>query len=57
MESQDLQTKISVLQANILELGELAVALTEDPVARAKTLMRLNEQTIRLNFLHNFDLN
>jgi hypothetical protein len=51
MESLELLQAISVLSAHIRELGELVVCLTDDPVLRGKTLIRLNEQTIRLNTL------
>jgi hypothetical protein len=51
MESLELLQAISVLSANVRELGELVVCLTDDPVLRGKTLVRLNEQTIRLNTL------
>ena len=51
MESLELLQAISVLSANVRELGELVVSLTDDPVLRGKTLVRLNEQTIRLNTL------
>jgi hypothetical protein len=51
MESLELLQTISVLSAHIRELGELVVALTDDPILRGKTLVRLNEQTIRLNTL------
>jgi hypothetical protein len=51
MESLELLRQISVLSAHIRELGELVVSLTDDPVLRGKTLVRLNEQTIRLNTL------
>jgi hypothetical protein len=51
MESLERLQAISVLSAHIEELGELVVCLTDDPVLRGKTLVRLNEQTIRLNTL------
>jgi len=51
MESLELLRQISVLSAHIRELGQLVVSLTDDPVLRGKTLVRLNEQTIRLNTL------
>jgi hypothetical protein len=51
MESLELLQTISVLSANIRELGELVVSLRDDPILRGKTLVRLNEQTIRLNTL------
>ena len=51
MESLELLQNISVLSAHIRELGELVVALTDDPILRGKTLVRLNEQTMRLNTL------
>jgi hypothetical protein len=51
MESLELLQTISVLSAHIRELGELVVSLTDDPILRGKTLVRLNEQTIRLNTL------
>jgi hypothetical protein len=54
MESLELLQTISVLSANIRELGELVVSLTDDPILRGKTLVRLNEQTIRLNTLISF---
>jgi len=52
MESQEIRLQaIRVLSAHIRELGELVVSLTDDPILRGKTLVRLNEQTIRLNTL------
>jgi hypothetical protein len=52
MESQEIRLQaIRVLSAHIRELGELVVSLNDDPVLRGKTLVRLNEQTIRLNTL------
>lgn len=51
MESLELLQTISVLSAHIRELGELVVSLTDDPILRGKTLVRLNEQTMRLNTL------
>ena len=54
MESLELLKAISILSANIEELGELVLVLRDNPVLRGKTLSRLNEQTIRLNFLISF---
>lgn len=54
MESLQILQQISILAAHIRELGELVVSLTDDPVLRGKTLVRLNEQTIRLNTLISF---
>jgi hypothetical protein len=51
MESLQKLQNISILSAHIRELGELVVSLTDDPILRGKTLVRLNEQTIRLNTL------
>jgi hypothetical protein len=51
MESLELLQAINVLSAHVRELGELVVCLTDDPVLRGITLVRLNEQTIRLNTL------
>lgn len=51
MESLQHLQNISILSANIRELGELVVSLTDDPILRGKTLVRLNEQTVRLNTL------
>lgn len=51
MESLQLLQNISILSAHIRELGELVVSLTDDPILRGKTLVRLNEQTVRLNTL------
>jgi len=51
MESLERLQAISVLSAHIRELGELVVSLTDDPILRGKTLVRLNQQTIRLNTL------
>jgi hypothetical protein len=51
MESLQLLKTINILSAHIRELGELVVALTDDPVLRGKTLVRLTEQTVRLNEL------
>jgi hypothetical protein len=51
MESLELLSKINILSSHVRELGELVVSLTDDPVLRGKTLVRLNEQTIRLNTL------
>jgi hypothetical protein len=51
MESLELLRAISVLQANILELKELARALNCDPILRAKTLGRLSDQVKRLEIL------
>lgn len=56
MESLELKQQISVLQANVLELGELVVMLRDDPIVRAKTLARLAEQTVRLNYLTSFSV-
>jgi hypothetical protein len=54
MESLELLQSINVLSAHIRELGELVVSLSDDPILRGKTLVRLNEQTIRLNTLISF---
>jgi hypothetical protein len=55
MESQlELLQQIRVLSTHIDELGELVVVLRDDPILRAKTLSRLNEQLIRLNFMLSF---
>jgi hypothetical protein len=54
MESLELLQTVRILSAHIAELGELVVVLVDDPILRAKTLARLNEQTIRLNFLMTF---
>jgi len=55
MESQlELLQQIRVLSTHIDELGELVVVLRDDPILRAKTLARLNEQLIRLNFMLSF---
>jgi len=55
MESQlELLQQIRVLSTHIDELGELVVVLRDDPILRAKTLFRLNEQLIRLNFMLSF---
>lgn len=51
MESLELLKTINILSANIRELGELVVSLRDEPVLRGKTLVRLNEQTVRLNTL------
>ena len=51
MESLELLKTINILSAHIRELGELVVVLRDDPVLRGKTLIRLNEQTTRLNTL------
>ena len=51
MESLQLLQNISILSAHIRELGELVVSLTDDPILRGKKLVRLNEQTVRLNTL------
>lgn len=51
MESLELLKNINILSAHIRELGELVVCLTDEPVLRGKTLIRLNEQTIKLNTL------
>lgn len=51
MESQEIKQQADVLSAHVRELGELVVCLTDDPVLRGKMLVRLNEQTIRLNTL------
>jgi hypothetical protein len=56
MESLELKQQISVLQANVLELGELVVLLRGDPILRAKMLARLAEQTARLNYLVSFSM-
>jgi hypothetical protein len=56
MQSQELKQQISVLQANVLELGELVVLLRGDPILRAKMLARLAEQTARLNYLVSFSV-
>jgi hypothetical protein len=56
MESLELKQQISVLQANVLELGELVVYLKDDPILRGKMLTRLAEQTNRLNFLTSFSV-
>lgn len=54
MESTEIRQAISVLEAHIDELAELAVVLNSDPILRAKTLSRLIEQNNRLWFLANF---
>jgi hypothetical protein len=54
MESLELLKTINILSAHIRELGELVVSLTDDPILRGKTLVRLNEQTLRLNTLISF---
>lgn len=51
MESLELLKTINILSANIRELGELVVSLRDEPVLRGKILVRLNEQTLRLNTL------
>jgi len=51
MESLELLKTINILSANIRELGELIVVLRDEPVLRGKTLVRLNEQTVKLNTL------
>jgi hypothetical protein len=51
MESLELLKTINILSAHIQELGELVVSLRDEPVLRGKTLVRLNEQTTRLNTL------
>jgi len=56
MESLELKQQISVLQANVLELGELVALLRGDPILRAKTLARLSEQTTKLNYLTSFSV-
>jgi hypothetical protein len=56
MESLELKQTISVLQANVTELGELVVLLRDDPILRAKMLARLAEQTTRLHFLTSFSV-
>jgi hypothetical protein len=56
MESTELKQQISVLQANVLELGELIVCLKDDPILRGKMLTRLAEQTARLHFLTSFSV-
>jgi bifunctional N-acetylglucosamine-1-phosphate-uridyltransferase/glucosamine-1-phosphate-acetyltransferase GlmU-like protein len=53
MESVEKIQAISLLQANIRELGELVVLLGDDPILRAKTLARLIEQNNRLFMLEN----
>jgi len=54
MESLELLQNINVLSAHIRELGELVAALSDDPVLRGKTIIRLHDQTIRLNTLISF---
>jgi hypothetical protein len=54
MESLELLQAISVLSAHIRELGELVAVLADDPVLRGKTIIRLHEQTERLNTLISF---
>jgi hypothetical protein len=55
MESQlELLRNIGVLSAHVRELGELVVVLRDDPILRGKTLSRLHEQTVRLNFMISF---
>ena len=54
MESLELLRNIGVLSAHIRELGELVVVLVDDLVLRGKTLSRLHEQTLRLNFMISF---
>ena len=54
MESLELLQTVRILSTHIAELGELVVVLVDDPILRAKTLARLNDQTIRLNFLMTF---
>jgi hypothetical protein len=56
MESLELKQQISVLQANVLELGELVALLRGDPILRAKMLARLSEQTTKLNYLTSFSV-
>ena len=56
MESLELKQTISVLQANVTELGELVVLLRDDPILRAKMLARLAEQTTRLDFFTSFSV-
>jgi predicted deacylase len=51
MESTELKHQIRVLQAHIIELGELVVDLHTDPILRAKTISRLIEQNNRLTHL------
>lgn len=54
MESLELLQTISILSSHVRELGELVVVLRDDPILRAKTLARLHEQTLKLNFLITF---
>jgi hypothetical protein len=54
MEYLELVQQVRILSANVAELGELVVVLRDDPILRAKTLARLNDQAIRLNFLLTF---
>jgi len=51
MESIQVKQAISLLEANIDELAELAILLNSDPILRAKTLSRLIEQNNKLYFL------
>jgi hypothetical protein len=51
MESLEAKQVISVIEANVSELQELAVDVSIDPVDRAIALTRLIEQRNRLKLL------
>jgi len=51
MESLELLKQVNILSAHVKELAELIASLRDEPVLRGKILVRLNEQTLRLNTL------
>jgi hypothetical protein len=51
MESQEIRLQVDVLKANIAELTELMLVLGEYPTTRGAVIVRLLEQTNRLNVL------
>jgi hypothetical protein len=51
MESQEIKLQVDVLKANIAELTELMLVLGEYPTTRGAVIVRLVEQTNRLNVL------
>jgi hypothetical protein len=53
MESQELRQQVDVLKANIAELTELMLVLGDHPTSRGAIIVRLVEQTNRLNVLQN----
>ena len=51
MESLERLQTISILSANIEELGELVVELRDDPILRGQLISRIYAQTLLIRIL------